>query len=733
MLRRVPILKGLNLRDSDINRPPDFARDLRNVEKNSKGEIVLRWGYEEVLSDTDIIDLFEYVGAEDDPDRGSLLALKSDGLYRLEGSSLVALPQGNTAGQPTWTAQTKPVEYNKVLYWNDPDFNVDLWKFDGYSTYRAGVPKPKVSNPSYSGTAGTYYFRVILKLYDPQGNVTYSDFESFTGTNAQISLDFSDLTDSYYNGFYQKYTKYVGTAEVTIDSGNLTFDLDPSSAGGASHNYVAGDYMLLTDVAGNSPRVPVKIDSVTSTTITFNATDVGSNSFVLYQESLAAGTKTGPCDLRYEVEVYRSTLEFSNYEKLGMDISGGPDGNEYFLNCIDSTTTVGFGAGSAILLNSGAPISTILNSVYDDTLIRVLPPKGKFLALYNEQMFVGNLGKNQPDFGYAQLVGNDTRLEDTIVWSDIATLSNGSSIETFLVNNIRPIGVSSDGAIKGIHGNDDSFVVHKEKQSYYVNGEFITNSLRIRKAMAEQTGAASHRSIRDVDGGHLYTTQKGIFLSIGGNKPVELSDIIEPLFREDALSLGTLELENAKSATDFLREKIYIYIPITGQEDGVIVVYDYYFKEWFLHDNIPADKGFQDVGITSTDLYFASSTKLYRRTLNTKEDDGSTITGFYWTGWFDLDAPTIVKKFVNFIIISLANSGWVATIKGYCNWNSTTEEASNTLDFTSANDVMDTQVLQVQANSASWKISNETDGGDLLITGYDVEYEGTQTKPKGDL
>ena len=724
MLRKVPLLRGLNLRDSDINRPPDFARDIRNVEKNSRGELELRWGYEEVLADTGIIDLFEYVGAEDDPDRGSLLALKSDGLYRLESGALVALPNGNSSTNPTWTAQTKPVEYNKVLYWNDPSFSVDLWKFDGYSTYRAGVPKPNFTQVSTTGTS--FYFRFILVFYDVQGNATYGDFQQFTSNTDTVTVTIDDIEQTYFEGFYQKWAD--GAAQV-IDDSSLT--ASPADYGDAAfsnvitltgHNYEIGDYVLLGDYSGgNKDLVPI-VDQ-TATTITFDPTFLTGKSFTAFQNGVVTDLTPNEClEGRWEIQCYRSTLANSNYERVQPAFAGIP----WLLNYITGSANYSWGA----TLFSG-PIP--LNSVYDDTLIRVLPPKGKYLATYNEQMFVGNLGKEQPDFGYAALIANDSRLEDSIVWSDIATLSNGSSIETFLVNNIRSVGVSSDGAIKGIHGNDDSFVVHKEKQTYYINGDFISNSLRVRKAMAEQTGAASHRSIRDVDGGHLYTTQKGVFLSIGGNKPIELSDIIEPLFREDALSLGTLELENAKSATDFLREKIYIYIPITGQEDGVIVVYDYYYREWFLHDNIPGDKGFQDVGINSVDLYFASSTALYQRTLNTKTDDGSAITGIYWTGWFDIDFPSMVKKFQNMVIMSLANSGWIATIKGYCNWNVTTPEAENTLTFTSTNQVMDTQVLQVQANAVSYRISNESDGSDFLITGYDVEYQGTQTKPKGDI
>ena len=300
------------------------------------------------------------------------------------------------------------------------------------------------------------------------------------------------------------------------------------------------------------------------------------------------------------------------------------------------------------------------------------------------------------------------------------------------MNNVRSVGDSSDGAITALHGNDDNLVVHKEKQSYYLNGDLVNNTIRVRRAMTEQVGSASHRSIRDVEGGHLYVSPKGIYLSVGGQKPVELSDLIEPLFTDNALELSALNTAASKTVTDFLREKMYIFIPyVDTAQGGIVVSYDYYHKDWFIHDNIDATLGFQDVGITSTDVYFANSTGLYKRNLLSKRDNTQRINGFYWTGWFDLDYPSIVKKFNNFILLSIAKKAFTATIKGYCNWNKDTEESSNTIELSESVSSEDTQVLQVQANCVSYRISNESDGSDLHITSYEVEYESTQTKPKG--
>ena len=74
-LRDIFLPRGLNLRDTDINRPPEFASDCRNVEKNNKGEIIQRGGFDKVTdvstaedelgnaeTMTSTVEMFEYVG-----------------------------------------------------------------------------------------------------------------------------------------------------------------------------------------------------------------------------------------------------------------------------------------------------------------------------------------------------------------------------------------------------------------------------------------------------------------------------------------------------------------------------------------------------------------------------------------------------------------------------------------------------------------------------------------------
>jgi hypothetical protein len=735
MLGKIHSPKGLNLRQSAINADSNYARDVRNIEHTGNGDLILRWGYDKVLTEAGILDLFEYVGKEG---RNGLYALKADGLYSWNGTALIPVRLGNlsTIGdapsasptQPTWSVQTKPVEYNRCLYWTDPTFGTYLWKYDGHYSYRAGVQKPQVTTAAGSGSN---YFRVMIGFRDIQGNVTYGDYEEFALNTATPTFSFTSITNNYYSGFYSKITQIsafdigVGAGFILkpsslLDKNNRTIPIANVLSNTLATGYAEGDTILVEvvdtfdNVSGTTALQsgvfkPVVIETIDGSGITITADSIGEDIITF---------ASGPLSANYEILIARSTNPIN-----GFVVTGGF--NPYLLN---------YETGATVSIAVAGDTPTNLREIYDDSLVRVLPPKMKYITLFNELMVGASVSIDTPDFGIVATLGNDTRLQDSIVWSDIPTVTNGSSIETFLVNNVAPVGATQDGEIVAVFGNDDNLVVHKQKQSFFVNGDFITNTLRVRKAMTEQVGGASHRSIKEVEGGHLYTSPKGVYLVAGGDKPVELSDMIEPLFNENALGLAALDLTAAKSINDFLREKIYIFIPYQVADSGICLVYDYYYKDWWVHDNIPAKRGFQDVGISSSEVYMADSTGLYKRNLTVKRDAGVKIAGYYTTSWFDISLPSIRKMFNNFILLSIGSVSWIATVKAYCNWDDSVVEGQTDIGFNqSPNNVKIDEFNGpiAEANSVSYKISNGTTGNDILISGYEIEYEDTQQEPKG--
>jgi len=752
MLKKVYSLKGLHLRDSDINRPPEYASDLKNVEKNIQGEIRQRWGVDdlsvtfvlkdgiEVPTSTTIIDLFEYIGdgqnkellalvqfTKDNPNTPATPAtVNTSGLFKLTGSILKEIPnmQKNpvwvgTERLPNWTKPTKTVEYNRVLYWNDPDDSKEfadiehLWKYDGFRISRAGAPKPKITS---NVLAGTTFYRVLMLVRDGQSNTTWSEFEQIDDKLISGTWDIPSIMDPYYDGFVQRFG--LSLSPVLINSGALTLTVDTAThAGPPHHNFEVGDQVLSVQDTGGTIEgysgstfavtklAYLEVESVTATTITYTAASVGTFDWLV---------GAGPIDKTYGIEIYNSADKFFNYTKSSV--------NPLFPQEDDATIT-------SIIVIAPAVDAQILTEVYDDSFIRQLPPKAKYWTTFGNHLVSGALLSGVDSDGNIINAGattaDNTLITDNIQWSDFPTSTNGATVETFNPDYVFAVGVSNDGPIIALHGNDDSLAVHKGEQSYYVYGDFISATLRTRKTQTAEIGAASHRSIEEVDGGHIYITPKGMYGSTGGQPPKEISDIIQPLFGNDVSQ--PYDLTNSKSINDFYNEKIYTFLPYTGGNGGDILVFDYYYKEWYLHDSLDAIGGF--ISIVDK-IYISDGTNLYLRNSESLTDAGSKINSYYTTGWFDLDAPTLLKKWVRFILISAGVTNWIPTITTQCNW-AKEDVGGFELEITDDIKVDDGNLPNIKTHSMRLKIASTNKKEGLLITGYEVEFELTQSKPKG--
>ena len=707
---------GLNLRDSDINRPPEYASDLRNVEKNSEGELIQRWGIDDLsITWTDkadtpiaaktIIDLWEYVGLGGDS--RELLALVVDGLYRLEGSVFKEIPNCSTI-TPNWTVGTSPVEYTKVLYWNDADAAKDfatsefLWKYDGIRICRAGSPEVKIT-PQH--VAGSKYYRAYLETRDFRGNVTASAFTQFSGLADTGGWTIQEILDIHYNGFPQKFGE-TGVS-IVLSSGSPTVTVITTTNGLPHHNFEAGDRILAAE-SGTGVMGSLTVESVTDTTITFTAASLGIKSWSFLTQ-LAI-------DRTYRVRIFQSDDEFFNYSEIGA-IPEAPNNRD------EDSTVAPIGPPSAT--------ATKLTEIYDDSYLRALPPKALYWTTFGNHLVCGHQVSGYSGNGIVApftSTSDNATLTDNIVWSDFPTSTNGATVETFNPDYVYPVGTSEDGPISALHGNDDSLAVHKEEQSYYVYGDFISATLRVRKAQTSSIGAAAHRSIEELEGGHLYLSERGVYVSEGGQTPVELSDIIEPLFRDNGVGNQNYTLKEAKSINDFYREKIYIYLPYSATTGGDILVYDYYYKEWFLHDNLNCDGGF--VSINGA-IYISDGASLYLRNLTSTKDAGSKIRSYYASGWFDLGEPILRKKWGKLHLISIGTTEWTPTVRTQCDWLDNDISDAEITPITDTVKVVDSDLPLIQSLSLRIIIENFAKREGFHITGYEIEFEATQTKPKG--
>lgn len=667
--------KGLNLRQSEINRPPEFASDCENVQLNSKRELIKRFGYDESLDPSFSI---KRIIPYDNESR--LLVMSSeatDKLYRFESGSAKEV---NYAGDGAGWTDIDFAEYNKVLYITDIAGAHELFKYDGYMLYRAGIPK---MSATYTPAAGpNKYYRLAYYFVDGQGNVHFGDYQQFgpVASGGTFTVDTFNATQ-----FWARYGTCSGVPQ-TINSGNLTLNV-------TAHNYVAGDFIRYEDVATQTVT-QLEVDSVTATTIVFTSASVGAGSF-----SYSAGQLV---EERLKVAVFISDDPTYNYFADGL--TGGSVGHAID-NAVGTDT-----------ITPAAASGTPMEDIYDTTLIKGLPPKCKYVTIYGETMVLGNRFR-------AATSTNDVSdyAEDQIFWSDTGV---GSTVETFAPFDVQKVGKTSEGNISGLYASENELIIFKDKQVYYASGILIGRAFRLSSAQSAGVGCTYHRSIVEVQDGCLFMSQRGVYFAGGGIRPVEMTDLIEPLFTEDTMGLN---LNLVYAVRDTINEKVYFFIPATSDNDDLLLEWDYYHKEWFKHKNFHADAGIIYVNDT---IYHASEDKLYVQS-STYTDDGLPISAFYKTHYHHMGFPGLLKKFVRAVIYSISETlSWNCLVQTNKNWK-TTIDTDEQIQFTPALDVDEKPLNMSNCRSLALIIKNTSNQG-MLVNGYEIEYEMNQELVKGD-
>lgn len=221
-------------------------------------------------------------------------------------------------------------------------------------------------------------------------------------------------------------------------------------------------------------------------------------------------------------------------------------------------------------------------------------------------------------------------------------------------------------------------------------------------------------------------SSRGLYYARSGASPTELSDIIEPLFTKDTTGLILSESVTILSEKD---EKVYIYIPSSiSSNNDIVVVYDYYWKDWFKYKNIKARAGF--VMINDVIFHIDTAGNIYQRK-TAKNDNTAAITGTYSSGWWDMDSPSLRKKFIRFVLLSIGSPIWTANIKSQVDWVETDRTDEN-IPITATTRVEERVLNKHKNKSIRFLISNSTLDEEMLVTGYEFEFEWAGKKPKGD-
>ena len=433
-------IRGLNKRQSDINRNPEYASDLQNVELSSRRELIKRYGYDEELSFAGVIDVIESVSAD------KLLFVKLDGLYEDIAGVLTLIPFAGDG--TTFTGLVDYDEYDDVVYLTDTTLNNYPYKYDGERVYRAGLPKPVVNTVTNgaSGGAHSLYYRVYFAYRDGAGNYIFGDyFQTGLVTTANAPI-FNIVT-------------LLGT-EFNHDTGTGTL-------------------------------IPVGL--------------------------MVAGSPS-------------KTFGYTFFE-----VSDNP-----FIHLIDHSGAT-YAVDTAAQGSAWGATKTPMEDVYDPTIIKGLPPLAKYVSVYGSTMVMGNI-KND-----GTLTGDTP---NTTMWSDTGV---GSTVETFAPFDKQVVGKTSEGDITGLFASVNELVILKSKQVYYINGILVGRGFRLRSSLSAGIGCTSHKSIIETESGCLFQATRGIYFAGGGAGRSELSDLIEPLFTEDATGL---DLTKCRATRDTKKEQL---------------------------------------------------------------------------------------------------------------------------------------------------------------------------------
>ena len=689
MLEKRYKFKGLNLRNPSITRGDNYASAVKNVELNDRGELVKRFGYTGVTDSVSLIDLYEYKKGNE------LVGLFNDGAKRLESNAWVDIPFGNSTNPKAWTTFADDGEYNGVLYLTDPDLNNFLYKYDGDYFYKAGMQKAPAPDPVIAG--GANYFRYFYKTIDAQKNQVNGDYYQFDSSSATPVVTVDTLADSEYK------TRYAIEDAVQNDTDGKTGSY--TNADGllelaylTGHNVLPDTWMMIRvqrtfDNVTEAPCVNVRVDSVDGDNITLDLSTLsdGDTMFAGIQPSFNSNLAS------MSINYYYSTDAEFGYFKTGEEL------------IYQNNPTQSFTFSNVATTYSGN-LTVFMEDEYDTITIKGEPPVCKYITLYNNVMILANT-KNE--------VNRTADKTASIFWSDTGI---GSTVETFPPFNTDEVGRSDEGEVTGIYALSDNVVIGKERQVYYMNGNLILQTYRFRSSLSNGVGCVSFRSMKEIEGGVLFMSSRGMYLAQYGRKPLELSDIIEPIFRE----FTSLELEKTKTINDIKNEKLLIHIP--DVDGDAVLVWDYLFKEWFVHRNINASSGIQ---FLNEELYHADGTDLFLRS-DEYNDNGIAIEAFYKSNWEDMGFPSVVKKWKKFVALNLRAVNWVLNLKVQHDWDVNTNYTDETIQLDGPV-VEDQSIDNVGARkSMRIEIANSELNQGMLLTGYEFEYEMTQARPKGE-
>lgn len=663
--------RGMNVRNNGLGQQLDTARAVQNLIQNSEGHWVTRPGSQTLgTHGSAILDEVHYKHGDE------LLMLTATGVRKRNGSALDAIPFGGSSPS-NWTVAGSFGEYAGVMYWTDPAGSVDLWKYDGYMQYRAGVPAC-VGTSADVGT-GTWY-RIALMFIDLQGNIHWGDYQQLDDRPNSVTI-----TVNTNNGtqFWAKHGLSDAVQTMLHGTDNTFVIL-------TGHNYASGDYIRMANADGVF-RV-VRITTSAATLLTLDLSPYPGESF-----SYGAGEPV-------ERRLYAVTFSSAN-ATFGYMLDG--------YNLLTNATATNN------ITSSSTTTTTPMEDVYDPTDIKGLPPRMKYMCVYNNQLVLANKSNIQND-----PTSGTSKYKDTIAWSNLLL---GSTVETFAPFDEEIVGRTDEGDITGVFGGQYSLVVMKETQVYFLNGILFGRQFTINSANTNGVGCTYHKSIQEIPGGCAFMTSKGVYTAIGTNQVSELSDAIEPFINSNA---WVFDLGACRSVSIPTREALYFFLPASSSANDVLLIWNYYWKNWSYYYGMNCRGG---LVAKDDQLYWSDSSMNFKTEQASFADSGVAIDAFWKSQFLDIGAADLKKKVPKLVLISVCSTAWTPYARSYINWVASTAVTSSNMGSAGPTaPVVDIPLAMAKAYSVQVAVGCNTLNQQAVISGIAVGDRLVQTETKAD-
>ena len=710
-------LGGLDQKSNDLTRATDKASQMQNMEYDTQSTIKKRTGYDVDVTYSNA-DMIYYQNTNErllfNNNSNTVRIYKSDNTYRD-----IVMPY--TVG----TADISSTENQSNLYFTSTDLSIPVMKYDGSNIYRAGLPRPRALIDSYgndnapviSGTSGTYSVRAWYEFKDINGNVTASPYYQYDAVSASASYievqTFKDQAGQLMTGYNNKYCMlpnnvFPATYTYTIDSLNRTITV-------LSHNYEVGESILIErtdlsyrngtnpldiEISSNKQYKILKIESKTSTSITFTSSSIGSDTITI--TNIQNGTIYPNAELSWSKCVLK--LAVSTTSGYGYRI---PIISASYYTIYNNLNTQTF----RILYNTTG-IPTSLEDVYDTTTLKLSPPYCKYIGSYGNQIIYGNIGLFFNEDNTSVNYDND----DLIVFSDLSTNDGPENVSPI---NFQKIGETWDGSITGMRRSNDSFVIFKSHGVFSIDGAILPSQYQLRKINTNYVGCTSDKSILDAEDGLYFQAHNGIYYT-NGISVRKISYELDSYFGSENYNL-------TRSVRYKEKQKALFYVNGAGLSNQKIVVVDYYYGQVYFWTGIDASKGF--IEDKDGNVYFTNGSVINKFNSSVFHDGANPIDAYYSTTYHHCGVPALRKKFLAIRVFALTSDAFTMTITHDTDWGTSTAP-SHTLTFASSDQTKRLVHDMTTVRSQRYTFRNAVIDEPMVITGYEITWEPYEQQDK---